>query len=182
MGAAQQRIELIARIFAETGVKDLMQAFVDMNLEYFDAETNIRINDEWVNINPEMLDGKYDISIDVGVGTGSNEIKINQMMQMLQTGAPLAQFGVATPENLYNHMASIYELMGFKNVDKYVTNPAQAGQQLPPEIVNAMMGLLQQNGVDVNGLIQQAAATVEQGGQGGQGQGSPNAQQPLPNG
>jgi hypothetical protein len=182
MGAAQQRIELIARLFAETGVKDLMQAFVDMNLEYFDAEVNIRINDKWATVNPDDIDGKYDISIDVGVGTGSNEIKINQLMQMLQTGAPLGEVGVTTPENLYNHMATIYELMGFKNTDKYVTDPSKAGGQIPPELVQAAFGLLQQNGVDVNGLLQEATAVVQQGATGGQGQGSPPVQQPLPNG
>jgi hypothetical protein len=171
MGAAQQRIELIARLFAETGVKDLFQAFVDMNLEYFDAETNIRLNDEWQEINPEMISGKYDLSIDVGVGTGSNEIKINQLIQMLDRAPMAAQAGVVTPENLYQSFAQIYELMGFKNTDKYVTDPAKAGGQLPPEIVQTMMQMLAQNGVNVDGLIQAAAQVVEQGAEGSQGQG-----------
>lgn len=181
MGAAQQRIELIARLFAETGVKDLFQAFVDMNLDYFDAEVNMRLNDEWQTINPDAISGKYDLSIDVGVGTGSNEIKINQLMQMLQTGAPMMELGVVTPTNLYNHLATIYELMGFKNTDKYTTDPAKAGNQIPPEIVDAAFQMLQQKGVDVNGLIQAASQVVQQGAEGGQGQGSGVSQPAPPN-
>ena len=181
MGAAQQRIELIARIFAETGVKDLVQAFVDMNLEYFDADFNVRLNDEWTQINPDMINGKYDISIDVGVGTGSNEIKINQLMQMMNTAAPLAETGVVTPQNLYNHLSSIYELMGFKNTEKFVTDPSKAGGQIPPEIVQAVFGMLAQNGVPVEQLIQEAAANLQQGAAGNQGQGGQPPQQPLPN-
>jgi len=176
MGAAQQRIELIARLYAETGVKDLFQAFVDMNLEYFDAEMNIRLNEEWQEVNPELLDGKYDLSIDVGVGTGSNDIKINQLMQMMDRAPLGAEAGVVTPENLHQMLKSVYELMGFKNTDKYTTAPAKAQGQIPPEIVNAAFGILQEKGIDVNGLIQAASQVVEQGAEGGQGQGGPAPQ------
>lgn len=123
MGAAQQRMELIARNFAETGVKELFQAFVDMNLEYFDAPTNIKLNEEWVNVRPEDIDGDYDIIIDVGVGTGAQEIQINQLINMINVSAPGMQQGVVTKKDMYNMLKSIYELMGYKNPDKFVTDP-----------------------------------------------------------
>lgn len=129
MGAAQQRMELIARTFAETGVKDLFQAFVDMNLEYFDSEVNVRINDEWQTINPEALDGEFDLSIDVGVGTGSQEVQVSQLINMINVSSPGMQMGVVTKQNFYNILKSIYEKMGYKNAEKFVTNPSEGEGQ-----------------------------------------------------
>jgi hypothetical protein len=82
MSASQQRMELIARLISETGLRDLFQALVDMNIKFLDQATNVKVNEEWMEISPEDIDGKFDIIIDVGVGSGSNEIKINQIMQM----------------------------------------------------------------------------------------------------
>lgn len=178
MSAAQQRMELIARLFAETGVKELFQAFVDMNIKFFDQETSVRINDEWINLTPDMIDGKFDVVVDVGVGTGTNELKVGQMTQLMNLSLPLAQVGVVTPENIYNQMATIYELQGYKNVEKYITKPQPQG--IPPEIVNAALGILAQGGLNVDGLLQEAAAQVQQSGANRQGApGQSPAQPPL---
>lgn len=129
MGAAQQRMELIARNFAETGVKELFQAFVDMNLEFFDGEANVKLNEQWAQIKPEMIDGNFDIIIDVGVGTGSSEIQINQLINMINVSQPGVEMGIVTPENFGNLLSTIYELMGYKNTSKFVSGPQQGGAQ-----------------------------------------------------
>jgi hypothetical protein len=161
MSASQQRMELIARLFAETGVRDLFQAFADMNIKFLETESNIRVNDQWLDISPESIDGKFDITIDVGVGTGTNEIKTNQMMQMLNVSVPAAQMGIVTPENVYNMLSEVWQLMGYKNTDKFVTEPQAQG--LPPEIVNQVFQQLAAQGVPIDGLIQQAAESVQAG-------------------
>lgn len=142
MGAAQQRMELIARMFAETGVRELFQAYVDMNLQFFDAEVAVKLNESWSQVTPEMIDGKYDILIDVGVGTGSNEVKIGQLMNMLNVSAPALQAGIVTPENYGNILKAIYELMGWKNTDKFVGGQ----QQVDPQIqqMQQQMQMMQQ--------------------------------------
>ena len=161
MSASQQRMELIARIFAETGVRDLFQAFVDMNIMFLDAETNLKINEKWQTIKPDDIDGKYDIVIDVGVGSGSNEIKVNQIMQMMNVSAPLGETGVVTPDNLYNMVAELWTLMGYKNTSKFVSDPKE--NSLPPEIVKGVLDILASQGADVNGLIQAAAQNIQAG-------------------
>lgn len=160
MSASQQRMELIARIFAETGVKDLFQAFVDMNLKFLETATNVKINEEWLDIKPDMIDGRFDILIDVGVGTGSNEIKTNQLMQMLNVSVPGMQIGVVTPENVYNMISEVWELMGYKNTDKFCTQPQGA---FKPEIVNQVFQRLAAEGINIDGLIQQAEASIQAG-------------------
>lgn len=142
MGAAQQRMELIARMFAETGVKELFQAFVDMNLMFFDQKTNVRLNEQWVQIDPDSIDGTFDVLIDVGVGTGSQEVKINQLTNMLQMTAPLIQAGVTTPENMQNLLKEIYSLMGHKNTDKFVGGQ-QGNQQMAMQMQQAQQMIQQ---------------------------------------
>lgn len=91
MSAAQQRIELIARIIAETGMKDLFKNLCKMNVKFFDMPINIKINNEWQLLTPAMIDCNVDIVIDVGIGTGSKEIAFNQKERMLNIYAMIAK-------------------------------------------------------------------------------------------
>lgn len=133
MSASQQRIELIARIFAETGVKGLYEDLAQMNLDFMDKPTAIKINEKWKTINPEDIDGQYDINIDVGIGTGTKEMIVQQLMQMLQLYmGGLVEAGVATKQNVTEMIKSIWENMGFKNADKYIGQDEEQQPQADP--------------------------------------------------
>lgn len=133
MGASQQRMELIARTFAETGVRELFQAFIDMNLDFFDRSQAIKVDKTWTRINPQDIDGSFDVSIEVGVGTGAQEIKINQLTNMLQMTAPLLQGGVVNEKDLQELLKEIYLLMGHKNTEKFVSG--SKGKTIPPQVL-----------------------------------------------
>jgi hypothetical protein len=133
---AAARVKLIGRTLAETGIKDLFKRLVWLNVEYFDAETNIKINKEWVAIRPEDIDGKFDIEVDTAIGTGTSEIKVDQKLRMLQIYGQLAGmlgpmsqaiFGI---EQIKNMIRSIWEDWGYKAVDLYVTPDP------PPGVMN----------------------------------------------
>jgi hypothetical protein len=169
MSASQQRIELIARIFAETGLKDLFNQFAWMNITFLDEPTNIRLNQQWVMVNPNDIDCAYDVTIDVGIGTGSKELMVQQLTSMLQTSLPLTQLGIVGPQNVYEILKSIYEAMGYKNIAKYLTPP-----QPPPPMAMGPGGM--------NGAGPEQAGIPEQfatGGFGGPG-GQEAAGQPPP--
>lgn len=130
LGQSQQRIELIARLFAETGVKGLYEDLVQLNLDFFDAPTAIKINEKWQTIRPEDIDGRYDINIDVGIGTGTKEMIVQQLMTMLQLYLNgLVQTGVVTPDNITELVKAIWENMGFKNAGKYIQGQDEKDQQ-----------------------------------------------------
>lgn len=137
MGAAQQRMELLARLFAETGVKDLFSALVEMNLKFFDIEQAIKISGKWQFIKPEDISGEYDLIVDVGIGTGTKEQHVAKIMQMFgvygQIGAmlgPAAQ-EIFSPENLKRMVSKIWESMGYKNVGQFVA-PDKDTEGTPP--------------------------------------------------
>ena len=150
MSASQQRVELIARIFAETGVKDLMTAFAQMNIAFLDMETNVRFDNRWQSIDPSQIDILFDVSIDVALGTGSREQKVEQTGAMLDRSMnpTLISSGVVQPQNVYELMKTIYIEMGYKNVDKYLTNPAtlMPGMGQPAGVPGGDIGSAQGNG------------------------------------
>lgn len=117
---AQMRAKQIARNFAETGIKDLFTCLMKMNLEFLDKSVAVRLDKRWEIIDRTKIDGQYDIIIDVGIGTGQKDIKVQQMLQMLNISAPLVQMGVVTPLNIQEMLRTVYDLWGYKNNDKYV--------------------------------------------------------------
>ncbi len=145
MAASQQRIELIARIFAETGVRDLLMAFADMNVKHLDIATNIRLNQEWKLIDPAQIDVQFDCSVDVALGTGSKEVEVQQIGQMLDRSLNpiMIQTGIVQPENLYAQMKAMWVAMGHKNTEAFLTDPATLMPVMPPGMAppNGLPGL-----------------------------------------
>lgn len=132
MSASQQRIELIARMFAETGVKDLFQADVDMNLDYFDEVQMVKVDEEWVEIDPTTIDGNFDITIEVGIGMGAKDQQFNQMMNMLNVYAIAMNTGAfqMTPDKINAMLKEMWSLIGFKNPERFL--PEAGNMPIPP--------------------------------------------------
>ena len=85
VNAATQRIELIARIFAETGVKDLFKCIMQLVTKYQDKPRIIRLRNNFVEMNPsDWADKEMDVSIQVGLGTGNTDQRVNLLTQILQ--------------------------------------------------------------------------------------------------
>ena len=128
MQAANQRLELIARIFAETGVKELFEFLVGLNMKFIDQKTVIRLLNKPLPISPDDLSGEFDIIVNAGVGVGTREATIANLQMLLQLYPQLLQLGIATPKHVYNVVKKIIEEMGYKNVDDYLQDPEQAMQ------------------------------------------------------
>ena len=101
MDASAQRIELIARVMAETGIKPLYQKLLMLNQQFIDQTIVIRVFNRPVEISPDDLIGDFDVTVDVGGATGRDETRSQQMMMLLQYAANLMQLGVMRPMNVY---------------------------------------------------------------------------------
>ena len=138
MNASQQRIELIARIFAETGVKQLFKLIQHCLMTYHNKPMILKLTDSYEEIDPrEWADG-YNMVINVGLGTGDKQQQLQHLttmaeaqFKMLSVGAP-----VVTMKNFYNTQAKIAENAGFKSVEDFWTDPepqGEDGQPIPQE-------------------------------------------------
>lgn len=123
MNAGQQRIELIARIMAETGCKRLFRKMISLNQQFIEKDFVIRVLDKEYQITPENLSGTFDLIVNVGVGSGARELQQQQLIQLLNIMPQLAQFGLITPAGVYAIVARLLQSMGYKNVDEFIVKP-----------------------------------------------------------
>jgi len=138
MTQTQMRSELIARIFAETGVKDLFRKIFELMIKYQDKEKIVMLNNQYVPVRPTEWKDKFNINIVVGLGTGSKEqqtITLNNILErqlqafQLQGGKEMP---MVTLKNMYNTLSKIIENAGLKNVESYFVNPDVGKQMMPP--------------------------------------------------
>lgn len=160
LGQSSQRLELIARMFAETGIYELFRFMVSLNQKFIDQNTVIRLTNKSLKINPEDLNGNFDLVVNAGISIATKESTI-MATQTLLTALMQANAGgymVSTPENIYNLFKKWIESIGFKNYGDYITDPAVTQQrmmmemqlkqqvlsQLPPEALQyyAQFGIL----------------------------------------
>ena len=138
MTQTQMRSELIARIFAETGVKDLFRKIFELMVKYQDKERIVMLNNQYIPVKPTEWKDKFNINIVVGLGTGSKEQQILILNNILerQLQAFQLQGGKEMPmvslKNMYNTLSKIIENAGLKNVDSYFVNPDIGKQMMAP--------------------------------------------------
>ena len=134
--AAHAHIEMIARIFAETGLKPLYKGILQLVCKFQDREKMARLNNQWVPIDPRHWDSDMDVAVDIPLG-GGNDL---EKMQFLTTVAQkreqlLQQFGPENPiDNLRQYHATLsrmVQLAGFMDPSVFFTDPAQ--YQAPPQ-------------------------------------------------
>ena len=133
MGAAQSRMELIARNFAETGVKDLMITIYELLHKNQDKQRVVMLRNEWVPVRPDVWNDKYDCTVSVALGQGNKDQQMMHLSQMIQFAAQSMQGGlkIVNEQNMYNLGSALVKAMGFQNVNDYLTDPSQVPDQGP---------------------------------------------------
>ena len=144
MTASQQRIELIARQFAETGVKDLMMSIYELVQKNQDKESYVKLRGEWIPVNPSSWKDRFDCTVSVALGHGNRDQQLTHLGTMMQFASQAMSGGlsIVSEQNLYNMGAALVRNMGFVNVQDFLTDPAaqQQGQEQPsPEEQQAMV-------------------------------------------
>lgn len=157
MNASNQRLELIARIFAETGVKQLFRHMIKMNQMYITEETFIRVTDKRKPIFPEDLEGTIDITVNVGVVAGSKQQQAQAMQLLLGMYPQLVMAGIADVSHVSYAFGRLVESLGYKNVSDFVFTPDIIKQAqmmgVPPQML-MMMKYAQETGDVPPGLMQ----------------------------
>lgn len=127
---SRSRIGLIARIFAETGVKSLFLHIHELLQKHQQKSEVVKLRNRWIEVNPTEWRERTDMSIDIGLGTNSQADKRNGLLLIQQSQQALAPFGLITAKEAYNTFAKVVENEGFKNPALFAMNPEEA--QLPP--------------------------------------------------
>ena len=138
LSQAQMRVELIARIFAETGVKDMFLKMFELVVKHQDKERIVKIRNNFVPFSPMEWRNRCNISVSVGLGVGSKDQQASILNNILQTqlkGLELqgsAAGPMITMKNIYNTLSKIVENAGLKNPAAFFTDPDVGQAQMPP--------------------------------------------------
>ncbi len=140
MNASQQRIELIARIFAETGVKNLFLLIHAVSIANGRKPEMLRLREEWVPVDPRSWKTRRDVTVSVGLGTGNKDQMLQHLQMILLAQKETLPLGLASPENIYNALTKLTQNAGFKRPEMFWTDPAKQPPKPPapsPEQIKA---------------------------------------------
>lgn len=135
--AAQQHIEIIARLFAETGMKDLFKGLLRLVVQHQDHARMVRLTNQFVQLDPRGWDAGMDVVVNVALGRGTDQARMGMLTQILglQREA-LTELGPVNPltdiRKLYNTLSEMTTLAGFKDTSMFWSDPADF-QPPPPE-------------------------------------------------
>ena len=123
--AAQGKLELIARIFADTGVSSLFKGILHLVCKYQQKERILRINNKYVPFDPREWNTEYNITVNVGLGTGSKQEQLATMQMILDKQEQIiTQYGLANPlVNLKQYrdtLAKFVQMAGFKDDSQFL--------------------------------------------------------------
>lgn len=125
------RLDLIARNFAE-GFCDLFKLMLKLVCQHQHEPVEIKLNGAWMSVDPTEWRNEYDVSINVGLGVGNKDQRVQHLMALSQKQEAGLQIGVATPENVYNANVELAKELGYKTVDKFFTDPSKQPPRPPP--------------------------------------------------
>jgi hypothetical protein len=144
MSGAQGRVELICRHFAD-GMKDLFKLVNSLVVKHQDQPDMVRLNNEFVPIDPRYWDADKDLVVNVAISKTSDAEKQAVLMQVAQKQEQiLQQLGVNNPlvslQQYSNTLSKLIEQAGFKDTKSFINSevppiPPQPQQPTPQDML-----------------------------------------------
>lgn len=133
MNASQKRMKLMARIAAECMVAPMFKGIFKTLSDHSMESISYRLNGKFVSYDPQEWRDQYDMTINVGIGTGDVQQQSQFLLQIAQAQASVAQSPYAkqllAPKQVYNVQARLAENAGFKNPSEFWVDP----DTVPPD-------------------------------------------------
>lgn len=144
--ASQGKLELISRIFADTGVTSLFKGILALICKYQNKERIIKVHNNFVPMNPREWNTEYNLTVNVGLGTGGKQEQLATMQMILQKQEEvIKEYGLNNPlVNLKQYrdtLAKFVNMAGFKDdsaflmevTEEQAMQLAQQAAQAPKE-------------------------------------------------
>lgn len=139
MTAAQRRVRMIARIFAEMGLKDLFLGVHALLRRHSTAPAIVKLRGNWVPVDPTQWSERSDMTIEIGLGASGAEAEMASFAQLLPVieNVVTLQGGmdgpIFTKENIYALVRRLMEKGAkLKGVERFISDPANAPPAGPP--------------------------------------------------
>jgi hypothetical protein len=143
VSAAEARLEMVARLFADGGMKRLFRGLLKLIVQNQDKARTVRLRGKWVDVNPAGWDAEMDVVVNVGLGLGDRNEKTVMLTGILaKQEEALKTLGPDNPlVDLMQYRATLGKLLehnGFKDTETY-------WKQVTPEAMQKMQQAMAQN-------------------------------------
>ena len=123
--ASQGKLELIARIFADTGVSSLFKGILQLVCKYQDKERIIKVNNSFIPMNPREWETQYNLTVNVGLGTGGKQEQLATMQMILaKQEEVIREYGLNNPlvniKQYRDTLAKFVNMAGFKDDSQFL--------------------------------------------------------------
>ena len=140
LSSSQERIEMIARLFAD-GLKRCFQGLLALVIQHQDKAKIIRLRNKFVPIDPRGWDASMDMVVNIALGRGSDEQRMGALAQIIgQQKEVIQTYGPYNPlvdlAQLRQSLAQATQLAGFQD-------PSQFWKEINPQEVQAFMQQMQ---------------------------------------
>ena len=137
MASSQAQIELLCRVFAENGMKPLFKKILKLLHNHQEKARMVRLRNSWIPIDPRVWDIGMDVSVNVALGMGTTQEKMQMLAGIsVKQEKILQEQGATNPfvtnEQYHHTLSKMTELSGFKDVQSFWSNPKDF-QPPPPE-------------------------------------------------
>lgn len=129
--AVSQKIELIARLFAD-GVKDLFSIVHEITLSNATVPDKVELRGKWVSIDPRTWKKRSDMRITVGMGVINRQQHIAGVSALIGMQGKLKDFGLTSPAKVYASAAEFAKALGFASGKQFFDEPPPDARFQPP--------------------------------------------------
>lgn len=154
------KLELIARIFAETGVRSLFKGILHLLCKYQEKARTIKLRGKWVSFDPREWSDQYNVSINVGLGNGNRQEQIAMLQMILAKQEEIiGKYGVNNPlvtvTQYRKTLGRMIEMAGFKDTSAFIN-------EITPEVEQQIMQAASQPPADPTAEAARLYAQIEQ--------------------
>lgn len=129
---ASQRVEMLVRIFAETGFKQLMLKVHQLLRSHWDIERTIKLRGKWVQVDPQEWRQRTDMAVSVGLGHATKQMLLGMLVQLLSLQKEAAAQGMSNPEKMFNTLERMVNAANVGDVRQYFVEPVEGNPEYQP--------------------------------------------------
>jgi len=158
--AAAGQVEVMVRNLAD-GLRDLFKIILRIMHKNFNEEKMMRMNGQFVPVDPRVWDISMDVSVNVGLGTGREDEKVAALQQALTMQTQVYQQygpmnGLVSLTNIRNTITDMMAVAGVRNSDRYFAPINQEIEQQMLALQQQQQAMMAQQQQDPNAAFLQA--------------------------
>ncbi len=143
MGAlekANERLDMLIRVFAETGMRPLLQKTHYCVRHYQDVAGVFKMRGNWVDVDPQAWEEREDMTVNVGLGFNSKSQMLQILMGLLDLQKEALPTGMADMPKLYKTLEKLLDTVGL-NAFEFFNDPSSPDFQAPQPQPDPMIEL-----------------------------------------